>query len=77
MAVEDVVVDLLLMLLLQAGRRKESSEDAPVRRPLTKPRHWLRTTEAARLLDKGSRIIFPLSFVVFNLIYWMIYLKIW
>lgn len=54
-------------------------EDGPIRVANRKSKHschnYLTDRQAAQMLDNISRVIFPVAFLVFNGIYWTVYLN--
>ena len=41
--------------------------------PARQRKSWFRGREAAIYLERVSRIVFPLVFIIFNIIYWVVY----
>lgn len=54
---------------LRKGPNAEKSAEGDVEVPLA----WLLEAERAKRIDRNSRVVFPLLFLVFNLGYWVYY----
>ncbi|XP_063587556.1 glycine receptor subunit alpha-2-like [Penaeus indicus] len=55
--------------VLRESPNTEKSAEGDVEVPLA----WLREAERAKRIDRNSRVVFPLLFLVFNLGYWVYY----
>ncbi len=64
-----------LVARLQVAPAEGDAAYSRVFMPFSGFRKKLKEKEKANIVDKVSRVFFPLSFFIFNIVYWTVYLQ--